>query len=128
MLPSLELASSGEACRRSKSINVVVAVPIWQLAAAAAAQAASGKRAGGADGESVTFWSEIGSQVRAMPSEVEEATKGLGEEEKPAQKNAAIRAYLSATIAPALLKGLVELEKEECVPHSRHDMRARLHI
>ena len=34
------------------------------------------------------------------------------EEEKP--KSAAVRAYLQATIMPALLKGLVELDKEEC--------------
>ena len=35
--------------------------------------------------------------------------------QQPEPKSAAIRAYLSATIVPALLKGLVEMEKEECV-------------
>ena len=34
------------------------------------------------------------------------------------EKNAAVRAYLSATIMPTLLKGLIEMEKEECVSRS----------
>ena len=34
-------------------------------------------------------------------------------EEAPEQ-NAAVRSYLNATITPVLLKGLIEMEKEEC--------------
>lgn len=51
-----------------------------------------------------------------MPVEVPEAIAGSPAEE-PAS-NGAVRSYLSSTIMPTVLKGLVELDKEECV--SRH--------
>ena len=35
------------------------------------------------------------------------------DEPMAAPKNAAVRSYLNATITPALLKGLMELEKED---------------
>ena len=42
------------------------------------------------------------------------AAEPAAEEGVAEQKNAAVRSYLNATIAPALLNGLVEMGKEEC--------------
>ena len=46
-----------------------------------------------------------------MPPAAETPAAATTEEKE--EKNAAVRSYLSATIAPALLKALVEMEKEE---------------
>lgn len=35
--------------------------------------------------------------------------------EEPEASDAAIRSYLTATITPVLLKGLVKMEEEQCV-------------